>query len=189
MLNATLDESTLTWLRWSAVLSTALLAAISDARTRRIPNALTYPMLALGLAQAIALAGPRGAADALLGCFLASLPFVLLFLFAGGGAGDAKLMGALGAWLGAVQSLTLLLAVSVMGVLFAVFYARRHRRLAEVAGNLVQIFWQSSAAIHGGARIDAALRLVPTGEAAKLRMPYGIPIFLGTVLAMAMSLA
>ena len=35
------------------------------------------------------------------GALLLGIPFVILFLIAGGGAGDAKMMAAIGAWVGA----------------------------------------------------------------------------------------
>jgi Flp pilus assembly protein protease CpaA len=146
---------------------------------------LTLPLLALGLVQAGVFAGSRGLVDALLGCALAGFPYVLLFLYAGGGAGDAKLMGALGAWLGLMQALTLLLAVSVAGIVFGLLYARSQGRLRDALESLVGVFWNTTAAVLGGSGPSTALRPSRPGAENALQMPYGVAIFFGALLASA----
>jgi len=89
-----------TVIQWAVVAGVSLAAAVCDFRTRRIPNALTVPAFAAGLLYALWAAGASGFADAVKVSVLLALPFILLFLFSHGGAGDAKLMGAVGAWLG-----------------------------------------------------------------------------------------
>ena len=59
----TLHEHGNTVLQWGAVLGAALVGAIWDARTRRIPNALTAPLLLGGLAHAVVVGGWAGLAD------------------------------------------------------------------------------------------------------------------------------
>lgn len=80
-------------------------AAATDAWRRRIPNWLTVPAAFAGLAfHALAPAG-WGLATATAG---AAIGFALLlgpWLLGGGGAGDVKLLTALGAWLGPVYLL------------------------------------------------------------------------------------
>jgi prepilin signal peptidase PulO-like enzyme (type II secretory pathway) len=85
--------------QWGVVFGTSLAAAIFDLRSKRIPNALTIPLLVAGLVWATWIGGLSGLGNAAAACFLLALPYVFLFLFAKGGAGDAKLMGAIGAWL------------------------------------------------------------------------------------------
>ena len=171
-------------MQWSVVLAAALLAALNDLRSRRIPNLLTLPLFACGVAQAVWAAGSSGLADSLLGCVVAGLPYVVLFLYAGGGAGDAKLMGALGAWLGLSQSLVLLLCVNVAGIGFGLLYARRHGRLREVLASISGVFWTTTASVLGGGGFSQALRPTsPSSPDSALKMPYGVAIFLGTLLA------
>src|SRR5687768_7423149 len=95
-------------LQWGAVLGATAVAAFTDSRARRIPNWLTGPVLAAGLIQAVVVGGGAGLADSLAAMLMLALPYIVLFLFAGGGAGDAKLMGALGSWLGLVQGAVVL---------------------------------------------------------------------------------
>jgi prepilin peptidase CpaA len=183
MLSSSLQDHPWPLVQWGVVLGAALLAAVSDIRSRRIPNALTLPLLALGLLQAWAVAGTRGIADSMLGCTLAGLPYVLLFLYAGGGAGDAKLMGALGAWLGLIHSLALLLAVSVAGIGFGLLYARSHGRLREALESFVGVFWTTTASVLGGGGFSSAFKPTSPPPESALKMPYGVAIFLGSLLA------
>ena len=104
----TLWDHSVVPVQWGVVLCVSLIGAITDLRSGRIPNFLTMPILLAGATWAVWLCGPAGLADALLGCLLLATPYVLLFVFAGGGAGDAKLMGAIGAWLGVVNGLVAL---------------------------------------------------------------------------------
>ena len=93
------DMSNVTVVQWAVAAGAALTAAVIDVRQRRIPNALTLPLLVMGLLYALMYKGLGGAAESMIACVAVALPYVLLFAFAGGGAGDAKMMGAIGAWL------------------------------------------------------------------------------------------
>src|SRR6056297_2650346 len=95
-------------IQWATVLGASLAAAGWDIRCRRIPNFLTGPVLLAGLIWAAASAGWAGLGDSLAAAALLGLPYVVLFLQCGGGAGDAKLMMALGAWLGLVNGVVVL---------------------------------------------------------------------------------
>ena len=99
MLIFEIDEKT-TVIQWGIVIGASLVAAVFDARRNRIPNVLTIPLLLLGVTSSIFFGGLSGLAQSVGACILLALPFVLLFIFANGGAGDAKLMGAIGAWIG-----------------------------------------------------------------------------------------
>jgi prepilin peptidase CpaA len=96
----------------------ALIAGITDWRWRRIPNWLTVPGLLIGIAVHSWLHGWEGAKTSLLGAglgLLLLLPFVLIRSL---GAGDWKLVGAIGAFLGPQSLITVLFAtVFVAGVM------------------------------------------------------------------------
>ena len=80
---------------WIVVMAIALLAGLVDLFTRRVPNMLTGPAWILGLAWALGDGGVGRFAEVLAASVILATPYVLLFLFAGGGAGDAKLMAAI----------------------------------------------------------------------------------------------
>ena len=117
-------------IQWGLVVLASLAAAFIDVRRRRIPNWLTLPLWAGGLAWAGVWAGPSALANSVLASLLLAAPYVWLYVVAGGGAGDAKLMAALGAWLGIINGLVLLAAVSVSAVLIGVAISLRRRRAA-----------------------------------------------------------
>jgi prepilin peptidase CpaA len=167
------------WLPWTVCICASFVSAVTDVRYRRIPNAVTGPVLLGGLIWAGLWEGATGLADASAGCGLLALPFVVLFLL-GGGAGDAKLMGALGAWLGVVGGLVVLAAVSVCGVVLGIGFAAVKRRSRAVLGNVTR------AVFHLFLWVSARGRL-PGPAAATVRdlpkMPYGTAIFLGVCIA------
>jgi len=91
----------------------AVIAGVTDWRWRRIPNWLTVPAAAIGLAVNISISGWPGIKSSLAGLGLGLLilfPFVVIRAL---GAGDWKLAGAIGALLGPSQ-LLLVLAGSVL---------------------------------------------------------------------------
>jgi len=121
----------------------ALLAAIAgwrDLRTRRIPNWLTVPGLGLGIVLNSILGGWAGAKDSLLGASLGLgilLPFVLIRSL---GAGDWKLVGALGAFLGPDHLIVVLMAtIMVAGVMALILVIWKHR-IRQTARNIARMF-------------------------------------------------
>jgi prepilin peptidase CpaA len=80
-------------------------AAVTDLRTRKIPNKLTLPAFILGLVFQLVFHpyAPTIAGSLLDAGAAFALGFGMLFvlwMIGGGGGGDAKMMGALSVWLG-----------------------------------------------------------------------------------------
>jgi leader peptidase (prepilin peptidase)/N-methyltransferase len=107
---------------WGALLGWTLLALLAlDLAHYWLPDRLTLPLLAMGLA-----GGPGLLTDRLLGAAIGGGGLLLLALLyrwlrgrEGLGLGDVKLMAALGAWLSPAYLGPLLLAASVAGLAFA----------------------------------------------------------------------
>src|SRR5205823_11606535 len=122
----------------------AILAGVTDWRSRRIPNWLTVPGLAAGIVLNTVLGGWPGAKASLLGAGLGLgllLPFVLLRSL---GGGDWKLVGALGAFLGPPRLIAVLLvAVLVAGVmaLILVIWKRRIGQTLRNLGHMLAAFF------------------------------------------------
>ena len=83
-----------------AVLAVALLAAVCDLNTRRIPNALTFGAAAVAVAVHGVVNGWSGLLLAASGWAAGFALFFPVFALGGMGAGDVKLLAAMGAWLG-----------------------------------------------------------------------------------------
>ena len=172
--------------QWGVVIGASLLAAVWDLALRRVPNALTVPLFLAGLAWAAVHAGWAGLGDAAAAAVLLALPYVLLFAFAGGGAGDAKLMGAVGAWLGLANGLTALAAVAAAGIVFAVVFAAAKKQLTAALGRV------GSAALALACNV-AGKRVAGDGEGPaeapdREKMPYGLAVLAGVSAAAAANL-
>jgi prepilin peptidase CpaA len=168
--------------QWGVVVAAALIGAWTDLSTRRLPNWLTFPLLAGGFIFAGTQAGVAGLLDSVAACVLVSLPFVLLFIFAQGGAGDAKMMGAIAAWLGLINGLVALAAVAVAGIILAVGYAAARGRGSEVVSNVRGMAQGLLLAGATRGKLSGTLAVDPASPA-RLRMPYGLAIFAGVFIA------
>ena len=117
------------WLIRFALLTLACTAAVTDLRRRLIPNWLTLPALALGLAAFGLREGGPGLLYALGGAAIPVAVFGLPWLLGGLGGGDFKMAVAIGALGGPLFSLAAIVWDMVWGaVLFAWWMALRGRR-------------------------------------------------------------
>ena len=107
------------------------LACISDLRTRRIPNVLTFSAVATALLFHLLTGGWSAAGWSIAGCFLGALLFFPMFALRGMGAGDVKLLAAVGAWLGPSQVAIAALATSIAGGVIALAVALGHGYLKD----------------------------------------------------------
>jgi len=112
-----------------------LTLALFDARHGWLPDRLTLPLAALGLAAGLADI-PPALADRLIGGAVAFLSFAvirygyrLLRHREGMGGGDVKLFGAIGLWLGWQPLPVLLLGAALAGLLWAVIERVRGNRM------------------------------------------------------------
>lgn len=164
----------------AAVASFVLVAAVSDYRTRRLPNWLTVPACGAAIVLHTVVNGLTGLQFAALG-FATGFSILLVLWFIGGsGGGDVKLMGALGAWLGA--SLTIhvfLFTAALAAVLTSV--AVSYGMLSRGFGSLRRSLSASTAGSTGhgqGSRTGSKVRQ-------RRGMPYAVPVAAGTCLVLA----
>jgi prepilin peptidase CpaA len=157
-------------------LGVGLVACVTDVRTRRIPNWLTFGAAATAIVVHTALGGSTGAMTSVAGWAIGAALFMPFFLFGGMGAGDVKLLAALGAWLGPRDALWLAIYAALAGGVAAVVVACAHGYLRTALRNVLNLltFW-----VLVGPRPMPRLTLdqAPQGP----RLAYAIPIFLGTV--------
>jgi prepilin peptidase CpaA len=159
-----------------AALIIAAAACITDVHSRRIPNWLTFGAAAAAFAFHFAEAGQAGAQQAAAGWVTGLFLFMPLFLLGGMGAGDVKLLAALGAWLGPGAAFWLAIYGSMSGGVLAVIVALRHNYLATAVRNLGLLgkFWW----LCGPRQMPSLTLERGTGP----RLAYAVPLFLGTVI-------
>jgi prepilin peptidase CpaA len=157
------------------VVAIATAAAACDLRTRRIPNALTFSAAAAGLIYHVVTGGTSAGLSSVGGLLIGALPLFFQFALGGMGAGDVKLMGALGAWLGPLPAFWLVLYSGIAGGAMALVIAISHNYLKQACHNLLSLFfyWQVA-----GLKPMPALTLAE-GNGPKLA--YAVPILAGTV--------
>ena len=162
---------------WVAVpvILVVTVAARADVRTRKIPNSLTFPALLLGLATHLALGGREGFLASLAGMAFAGGVLLPGWLMRWMGAGDVKLMAAVGAWLAFPQAVIALLASLVAGGAIAVVVAAR-RRLLWTA--LQGAFWTGLWAV--AQRRGSTPQPVTTG----IRFPFAVAVMAGSIAAL-----
>ena len=156
-----------------AALGIATLACATDLRSRRIPNWLTLGAMVAGLGFHALMPGGHGIAAAALGLVVGLFVFFPFFALGALGAGDVKLMAALGAWVGAAAVVNVALYGAVAGGVLAVAVALWHGYLRQALRNIGALlsYW----------RVEG-LKPLPelTLEAGKgLRLPYALPIMAG----------
>jgi len=175
-----------TVLQWSVVIVASLVGAVWDARKGRIPNWLTLPTASLGLAYMALNDGLYGLGDSAGAWFALALPYIVLFVMARGGAGDAKMMGAVGAWLGLQPGLIVLVSVGAAGAVFALARMLAHGRRRMLLGNMWASLYVHMVALCGGPAGGGSVKDVPdeprAAQATEGTVPYGVPIFLGVCL-------
>ena len=156
----------------AAIVAASGAAAVIDLRTGRIPNPLTAAVAAGGLGLAAFGLTGHSMAGALVG---AALGFVLMLpghIFGGTGAGDVKLLAALGTWLGPGGVLMAFLYSAIAGGVFAVVHAKKRKRLGTTLARTARLM-----AAHEGAKREI------DGSAAASRFAFGPAIAVGAVLA------
>jgi len=128
----------------------AAAAGAWDLKYRRIPNWVTMPGLVLGLTLSAGLGGTAGLKSSAAGIGLASLIYLPLLLMRGRGAGDLKLMAAVGAIAGWRNWLVIFILTALLGGLFAIVLLLYRGGLGRALRNVACIL----------------------GDLARLRMPY-----------------
>ncbi|MCD6352512.1 MAG: prepilin peptidase [Armatimonadetes bacterium] len=151
------------------------LAVFTDLRWGKVFNWLTAPALALGLLLNGVLHGTAGLVAGLEGAGLALAVYIVLSLFGRLlGAGDAKLMMAVGAFVGPSLLGWAMAYGAIIGGVLAVLMALSRRRLCQEVASMGQSVLLRTFA---GYRLNIS-------ATDSLRMPYAIPLALGVLAAL-----
>src|SRR5712692_4582673 len=164
-------------------MANVLIAAIGvtacawDLHRHRIPNVLTFGAAFAGIITQILAAGWLGALAGLAGWAIGIGLFFPFFALRGMGAGDVKLLGAFGAWLGPAHVIVAAIAAALIGGFMAVAVVIQARRMRQMAMRLssMAFFWSAD-----------GLQPVPgitLSEPSHLALSYSLPITAGALVA------
>jgi prepilin peptidase CpaA len=157
----------------TAILACAVLlsgiAGWTDFRSRRIPNWLTVPGLAAGVALNTGAGGLNGLKLSLLGAGLGLLLLLPLVLLRSLGAGDWKLAGALGAFVGPRILANLLMGSIFVAGLMALALVIYKGRLRETLRNMVRMLASLGSFHMPGPEVSL-------DNPQSLKVPYGVAL-------------
>lgn len=162
------------WFLLLAASAVILVAAITDLRTRRIPNWLTLPAVPIGLVASFVFGGVPGLVFAAIGLVVALMIYLPLYALKAMGAGDGKLMAAVSVFIGWYMWLHLFMAASVLGGLVAVLFTMAKGEFRNTLARSVTV-------LRSLARFEAPSSADPTLDirsAKSISLPHGSVIAL-----------
>jgi prepilin peptidase CpaA len=163
-------------LTWSTLLISPLLltATVIDLRSSRIPNLICLAIFLSGLILHSLYSGFSGFAQAMGGCLIGFMAFIPLYALKGMGAGDVKLMAAIGTHLGPFTEFKAVLATLAFGGLIAL-------AVLLIRGQLFSWLTRYFQMLATFLRTRQLIYIPPAkNSAANQRFPYALAISLGT---------
>lgn len=157
----------------ATVLGASVWAVREDLLAHRIPNRLTGLLFALGLALQFAIGGWSGLTQACLGALVGLALLLPFYVLRAMGAGDVKLLAALGAAFGPYWALVAGVDTLIAGGIFAVAYVLLGSARAAMAPGKTP--WR------GRLHLASTRALVLRRE----RFPYALAIAAGAISALA----
>lgn len=167
----------------TAAVACAAIAGTHDIRTRRIPNNLTGPAILCGLAMHFALGGAAELGRSCVAGIIAGALFLIFFVVGGMGAGDVKLMAAIGCLSGMTYIGEIVLGTVIAGAAIALALALHRRILRETLANVLDLVLHHSIA---GMRRHPELNIA---NPETVRLPYAVPIAIGCTFTLISALA
>lgn len=166
-----------------------IIAAFYDIKEKRIPNILTFPTILTGILLNTIFNGFQGLTYSIIGFFTGMALFFIPFALGAMGAGDVKLMGAIGSLMGWRFAVFATLFSAIAGLFVVIVYLIYQRKLfyllkkyfIVLARPIIQ-FLALSFKSEKLNQIHKKLFLEKhESHHEKLYLPYGVAIALGTL--------
>jgi prepilin peptidase CpaA len=162
---------------WWPTLLTVTVAAVTDLRTRRVPNWLVFPFLLMGIAVSVKTRGWAGLESSILGILAGAAALGLFYFLGGMGMGDVKLLASIGAWIGPHQILLAFVFMGLAGGVMALIWAIRGRFVQESLDGVADLIFGFR---KRGLRPHGTLTLTNPNTR---KMPYAPAIAVGVILS------
>lgn len=165
--------------RTAVLIALLVIAGVTDYRTYRIPNWLTFGGATFALVYKTVVAVNPGSAFLLAsgGLLLGFLVMLPLYMLNAMGAGDVKLMAMVGAFLGVDETLQAVLFAFLAGGIGALGFALAGGRLGRMLRNTREVLFSLVSMSLAGVRPDARMH---AGQSIG-KLPYGVCIAIGTI--------
>jgi prepilin peptidase CpaA len=149
-----------------------------DLKTRRIPQVLTLGGALAGFVFHCVAGGPSAGIGSAVGWLVGIAIFFIPFALGGLGAGDVKLLGAIGAWLGPMNAVWVGLYAGAAGGVLAVFVAVTKGYLFQAVGNVgvMLAYWRLNGV--------KPLPEITLEHSRGPRLAYAVPILAGTMVTL-----
>jgi prepilin peptidase CpaA len=159
-------------------LAIAIAAAFLDLRTRRIPNVLTFGAATIAVLLHGYLGGWNGIGLSLAGWIVGLALFLPFFALGGLGAGDVKLLAAVGACVGPLAAVWVALFTMVVGGFMALAVASYAGYLRKALVNLwcILMYWR----LEGPRPVPEITLTTNKGP----RLAYAVPVLAGVMLTL-----
>jgi prepilin peptidase CpaA len=157
-----------------------------DLKERRIPNTLTVPVILWAILSFTLDNGFNGFIFSFSGLILGFAVFFIPFIIGGMGAGDVKLMAAIGSLTGWVFTLKSTLLIGISGGLIVILYTIYKGELLEVLRNIIGLAIKPIVSflyrMTGNQKILKVYEQIIVKETMifKTYIPYGVAIAIGT---------
>ena len=155
-----------------------LLASWIDYRYRRVPNWLNAALAGSGFLAQAHFCGWDGVAQGLLGMLVGFAVLIVPWLMHGMGAGDVKLMMAIGVWLGPWLTLISFCVGGLVGGVIAIVMIVSTGRFWQACANLKTILAKIA---HRSTVFSEFGSAKSFGDSSQL-LPYGVPLTIGTLI-------
>lgn len=162
----------------------AIIAAVIDFRRFRVPNALTFPLAILGLSFHASVSGLAGVQYSVGGMVTGLAALLLFYVMGVMGAGDVKLLAAIGAWIGGANVVYVFCVAGIVTGIHSLVVLAWQRRLREIPAIFQVAAVQMVTLGRHIARTDSASLAAVTQRPDRHRyvMPFAVMIAIGVLL-------
>lgn len=149
-----------------------VVAAVIDGWMLKVPNWITFPLIASGWVYSFAHGGLPGLGWSFLGSFVGLMLLFVLYSVGGMGAGDVKLLAGIGAWVYVEHTFNIFAATTIIGAIMAVImvaWTGNWSKHTRQFGSILRDFFKVG-------DTEVLFQQAAERKSRMLLLPYGIPM-------------
>jgi prepilin peptidase CpaA len=149
-----------------------VVAAIIDGICLKVPNWITFPMIATGWAYSLVAGSWEGLAWSITGTVVGLVLLLMVYCIGGMGAGDVKLLAGIGAWVHLEHTFWIFMVTTIVGGIMALAMIAISGRWRKHLGQMKMLSEEIVVLKDPERLFERAAKRKPT----MLLLPYGIPM-------------